>query len=82
MLKRSFAFALAAIFITASYGELLVYEPFDYAVVNNPVFGPLTGRTGGLGFSGPWKAEKEESNASLFLIGDSMGKGLVKMLSH
>ncbi len=41
--------------IATSHGELLVYEPFDYSIVNDPVFGRLTGRNGGLGFSGPWQ---------------------------
>lgn len=45
MLKPTFSLALAALGgIAASHGELLVYEPFDCAVVNNPVFGQLACR--------------------------------------
>lgn len=41
--------------ITASHGELLVYEPFDYQTHNHELHGRLEGRNGGLGFGAPWK---------------------------
>jgi hypothetical protein len=59
MLKSALSLVLVALCGTAaSFGELLVDEPFDYAIVNDPVFGRLTGRNGGLGFSGPWQDDQ------------------------
>lgn len=67
MFKPTLCLTLVAMCgVTVSRGELLVYEPFDYAVENDPNLGHLTGRKGGLGFSGPWKADADGSKAFIY----------------
>jgi hypothetical protein len=73
MTKALFSIALATLVsMSAAVGELLVHEAFDYAPVNDPVGGRLAGKTGGLGFNGPW-VNSSGDNLGLAFIYDSRG---------
>jgi hypothetical protein len=66
MAKATVSLALALLgCIPVAEAELLVYEPFDYATVNDAVFGRLTGRNGGLGFRGAWQGD-DAGNAFVY----------------
>ena len=41
--------------ISVCFGELLVYEPFDYKPQNDETMGRLEGRNGGLGRDLHWR---------------------------
>ncbi len=53
--------------------EIVVYEPFDYPVVNDPVAGRLAGRDGGIGWDGPWANNTAGSNGGEAFIYDHHG---------
>lgn len=59
--------------LTASHGELLVYEPSDYKPTNDETFGRLAGRNGGLGFGAPWQDTQGNFNEGEAFIYDSRG---------
>lgn len=59
--------------MTTAHAELLVYEPFDYAPINDEVFGQLAGRNGGLGFSGPWQDCTGRGNDGAAYVYDQRG---------
>ena len=69
---RFLIFALLAT-LTASHGELLVYEPFDYKPINDETYGRVAGRNGGLGFSAPWQDTQGPGSDGEAFIYDSRG---------
>ncbi len=69
---RSLTLAVLGTLVSA-YGDLVVYEPFDYAPVNDETFGQLAGRSGGLGFSAAWKDSTGRGNEGEAFIYDQQG---------
>lgn len=55
-----------------AHAQLLVYEPFDYAPVNDPVAGRLDSKGGGIGFGGAW-IDSSGDNLGFAFIYDSRG---------
>ncbi len=71
-IPRFKAIAFAGLAATlSSHAELLVYEPFDYATVNDPSFGRVAGRNGGLGFGGAWQDSTIGSNGGEAFVFDA-----------
>lgn len=56
-----------------SQADLLVYEPFDYAAVNDDSAGRIAGRNGGLGFAGPWVDCAGQGNEGEAFVYDQRG---------
>ncbi|HNQ89803.1 MAG TPA: Ig-like domain-containing protein [Verrucomicrobiota bacterium] len=66
------ALALLSLAPPVSHAELLVYEPFNYAPVNDEVNGRLEGKNGGLGWGDAWIDSVENSGGYSFIY-DSRG---------
>jgi hypothetical protein len=56
--------------VLASSADLLVYEPFNYAPVNDEVNGRLAGKSGGIGWGAAWV---DSADSGFAFIYDSQG---------